>query len=147
MNQQKSELSRHILSGNSSVTSSARVLGIERATIYRWINRFKKNKAIPRFHSSRVGRPPSIDLESGKKLLKIMKQPASQFGQESDFWTRQRIIQVAKKNLGLNLSKTSILRFLVRCGQSYKKPERRYYEKNNQEQKRWQKHEVPKIKA
>lgn len=138
---------KSILAGDSSVTSSARVLGVGRVSIHRWINRFEKTGAVPRLHSSSVGRPSAIDLSVGKKLLKMIKQPASKFGYESDFWTRRRIMQSAKKEFGLKLSKSGILRFFVKFEQSYKKPETRYYESNTKEQKFWQKNEVPKIKA
>jgi len=138
---------RSILDGESSVTSSARVLGVGRASIHRWINRFEKKGAVPRFHSESVGRPTAIDLSAGRKLLKMIRQPASRFGYESDFWTRRRIMQTAKSEFGLKLSKSGLLRFFVKFEQSYKKPETRYYESNTKEQKLWQKNEVPKIKA
>lgn len=143
----KIRIVKSILDGDSSITASASVLGVGRASIHRWINRFKNKGAVPRLHSPSVGRPSVIDLSTGRKLLKVIKQPASNFGYESDFWTRRRIIQTAKREFGLRLSKSGLLRFFVKFEQSYKKPETRYYESNTREQKLWQKNEVPKIKA
>ena len=138
---------RSIVNGENSIVGIAKTLGVGRASIHRWINRFKEKKSIPRLHSSEVGRPSAIDLSCGKKLLKMIKQPASKFGYESDFWTRRRIIQTAKKEFNLKLSKSGLLRFFQKFEQIYKKPETRYYESNSKEQKLWQKNVVPKIKA
>lgn len=138
---------RSILAKENTIIGSARVLGICRTSIHRWIRQYKGTKAIRRRHSPEVGRPSVIDSSAGKKMLRMIKKPASIFGYESDFWTRRRIIQTARKEHGLQLSKSSLLRFFVKFEQTYKKPETRYYESNTQEQQEWQKTEVPKIKA
>lgn len=143
----KIRIVKAIINGDSSVTASARVLGVGRVTIHRWIKRFNSKGAIPRINLKAVGRPSSISPSVGKKLLSMIMKPASNFNYESDFWTRRRIVQTARKEFGLKLSKSALLRFFVKFEQSYKKLETRYYEFNSKAQNDWQRNEVPKIKA
>jgi transposase len=143
----KERIVKLVLSGDESVNHAAKILGVHRSSIHNWINRYKETGKVQRFYGSNVGRPSSINEKNGRALLKILKQPASNFGYETDFWTRPRIIQVARAKLSLKLTKTAVLRFCKRFELSYKKPETRYYEANTKEQKAWQNTVVPKIKG
>lgn len=143
----KTRIVKSLIKKESTVIGAARTLKVSRSSIHRWIARYKIKGAIPRLNSSDVGRPSAIDFSNGKLLLLMIKKPASKFGYESDFWTRRRIIQSAKREYNLRLTKSALLRFFVKFEQSYKKPETRYYESNTRVQKIWQEKEVPKIKA
>ena len=73
----KIRIIQSIITGEVSVAGTAQLLGIGRASIHRWLKRYKEIKSIPRLHSPEVGRPSSIDLISGKKLLNMIKQRTS----------------------------------------------------------------------
>jgi len=126
------------------VASVAKAFGVGRSSVYRWLERHADSGSLERLPVS--GRPPKIDLTTGKKLMEIVFQPASNFGHESDFWTTRRIVQVAKNKLKIKISRMAVHRTLVKFEQSYRKPELRYYEANTDVQKAWKKDTVPAIK-
>ena len=132
-----------IQNGDQSVINVKKTLGVSRSTIYRWIERYAKTGELKRMESS--GRPPKIDIGTGKKLLKIIKKKATKYGFESDFWTTRRIQQVLKKELKIKVSRSSVGRSLKKFEYSYRKPESRYYETSSKKQREWRKKTVPKI--
>lgn len=133
-----------IVNRSQSVASVAKIFGVGRSSVYRWIERQAKKGSLERLPVS--GRPPILNSKTGKRLMKIIYQPASNFGYDSDFWTTRRIVQVAKKQLKIKISRMAVHRALVKFEQSYRRPESRYYEANTVVQKAWRKNTVPAIK-
>lgn len=72
---------------------------------------------------------------------------ASKFGYETDFWTTTRLRQVIKSELGVSVCRQTIWRRLRDAGLTYQKPERRYYEANEELREKWKRTELPKIRA
>jgi transposase len=81
----------------------------------------------------------------GQRLLSVVLKPASEFGYESDFWTCERLRQVLRKELRLKVSKWTVWRRLREAHLTYQKPERHYFEANEQERKEWVETELPRI--
>lgn len=133
-----------ILAGSQSVMNVAKSFGVSRSSVYRWLERYEDEGSLARKPVS--GRPPKIDQTSGKKIIKIISQPASKYGYDSDFWTTRRIVQVTRKELKLKISRMAVLRVLRKFEQSYRRPEVRYYEADTKAQQEWRKKTVPIIK-
>ncbi len=133
-----------ILARDQSVSSVSKAFGVSRSSVYRWIERQEDSGSLERLPVS--GRPPILDNETGERLIQIIYQPASEFGFESNFWTTQRIVQVARKHLKIKISRMAVHRVLVKFEQFYKRPESRYYEANSEVQKAWRRNTVPAIK-
>ncbi len=93
------------------------------------------------------GRPGVFSQKAGKQLLGMISKPASKFGFETDFWTTTRIQTVCKEQLKLKVSRMAIHRAMVKFEQSYKKPQKRYLEANEEKQSAWVKKDLKEIKA
>ena len=129
------------------VATVARTCGVHQATIYRWIEQHRKDKTLARRHSSSVGRPSKIGMLNLKKVIKIISKPATKFGYDSSFWTTSRLVQIAKSELKIRVSRMAIHRALRKVEYSYRKPELRYYSKSKDAGlSEWRKRVVPKIR-
>jgi transposase len=132
---------------DQSIDQVAKTLGVHRANIYRWKNRFEKHNSVERRRNPKSGQQSKICGKNSEKILKILMKSATDFGYDTDFWTTRRIAQVVKKKMKINVSRMAIHRTLSKHKQSYKTPETRYYEADTDLQKEWQVKVVPKIKS
>ena len=76
----------------------------------------------------------------------IVLASAVSYGFESDLWTVGRLHQVIANRFQGGVSKNTVWRRLVEAGLTYQKPERTYYEADENIRKRWRRYEIPKIK-
>jgi transposase len=129
----------------TSITQLVNIFGYHRNSITRWIKISKKDPEFSEPRKSGSGRPGSFSGKSGKKLIQIISEPASKFGFETDLWTTSRIKKVCKDEFGLDVSIMSIFRLLKKYEQSYKKPEKSYYEASEEKQSNWVKNVLPRI--
>ena len=132
---------------NETINSIAKHYQAHRTTIYRWIKQYENESSLERRKNPGSGRPAKLKDNDIHNITEMILKPASHYGYETDFWTIKRIIAIAKKNLKLIISKTSMYEMLYNEEFSYKKPEKRYYEANKAEQKKWLKETIPEIKA
>jgi transposase len=73
-------------------------------------------------------------------------RPASDFEFETDLWTVGRLRRVIRDDFQIILSKNTIWRRLRDAGLTYQKPEREYFEIDEQVRQQWLRMEVPKIR-
>src|SRR5207302_10650902 len=111
-----------------SITSLSTIFGYHRNSISRWIKERRSGGSFQRKKEPGSGRRSAITCAIGKKLLRILKRPASKYGFENDVWTTLRIQAVCHKHLKLSVSRMAIFRLLQRCEYAYKTPQRQYYE-------------------
>lgn len=131
-----------------SVSEISRAYQTHRATIYRWIERYKRSRGIRGLARKSVSGRPRKLAELGKTTLRsIVLKPASTFGFETDFWTSKRLLQVLRKDMHISVSKMTIWRRLREVGLTYQKPERKYFEINEKDRQKWIKTELPKIRS
>ena len=130
-----------------SVKELATIFQITTPSIYNWIKQYNKNGSLdPKWEEGR-GRPSKLNASNGKKLLSIIKKPASDFGFETDLWNTSRLKVICQKILKVNLSKMAIWRFLTKFDQSFKKVQKQYYETDMNAQEEWKESVLPKIKS
>lgn len=120
--------------------------GTNRSTIYRWLKRFEKEGEDGLLRRPSSGRPRKLEDLTEGELRDIVLQPASQFGYESDLWTVGRLHVVIEQQYRVCVSKDTIWRRLREAGLTYQKPEREYYELDEESRQEWLRTDVPKIR-
>ena len=128
-----------------AVDELSEIFGVSERTLYRWVNRYKRRRTVKPDKDKR-GRPQKIGKKEGRRLLRILKKPASKFGFENDLWNTKRLQMVCKREFRIEISHVGIWNFLNRFNQSFKKVQKQYYETNVGEQEEWKKKMVARIK-
>jgi transposase len=121
--------------------------GVDRTTLYRWVRRFYEygNQGLQRKPGS--GRPRLLAKFDAFALNEIVLDPASEFGFETDLWTVGRLRHVIQDRYGVTVSSQTIWRRLRDAGFTYQKPERQYFEMNEEAREAWMRDEAPRIRA
>jgi transposase len=121
----------------------ATAFGIDRTTLYRWVAR---NQTIGLSRKEGSGRPRLLAELTGQELVQIVLQPATSFGYETDLWTIGRVHRVIQEEYDTVISQDTIWRRLREAGLTYQKPERQYFQLDEDTRKDWLRWEVPKIR-
>ena len=129
-----------------AVIDVAKAYQTHRATVHRWVRRYQRNggdKGLSRRPGS--GRPRVIGQLTDEELLRIVLQPASVYGYETDFWTSGRVHQALGEEYGVMASRVTVWRRLRQAGLTYKKPERGYMEASEEDRRNWIENVLPHI--
>jgi len=120
--------------------------GVNRKTVARWVTRFHKEGASGLQRKAGSGRRRKLEDLSEQGLLNIVLQGAEAFGYEADLWTVGRLRRVIADEFGVHVSKNTVWRRLRDAGLTYQKPEREYYEIDEEAREKWLREDVPKIR-
>lgn len=142
----KLKIVKAYMCGESALHLS-KIFGHDRVVIHRWVSEHKKGKRFTRKKRPGSGSKSKIGGATAKKLLRIIKNPASKYGFETDLWNTTRLRIICKKRLKISVSQMAIWRFLQKFGQSFKKVQKQYYETNLENQEEWKRKELREIKA
>jgi len=124
----------------------ANAYGIERSTLYRWLENYQQNGVAGLYRKEGSGRPKLLEELTEKELKHIVLTSAITYGFESDLWTVGRLHRVITDTFQVEISKHTVWRRLVAAGLTYQKPEHEYYEADENVRKHWRRYEIPKIK-
>lgn len=126
------------------VKELADIFGYHPMTIYRWSREKQKRKKFTRKEGS--GRPQKIDKKYTRKLIAIIKKPATRFGFETPLWNLKRMCMVSKKELGLKVSHMAMWRFLGKMDYTCKQVQKNYNQADEKKRDEWLQETVKKIK-
>lgn len=129
-----------------SMSDVADAYDTNRSTISRWVKRYEEEGEEGLDRRPTSGRPRMLAQLTEEELRNVVLQPASQFGYESDLWTVSRLHVVIEDQYRVSVSKDTIWRRLREAGLTYQKPERQYYELNEEDRQEWLRKDVPKIR-
>jgi len=124
----------------------AEAYGTDRSTVYRWVTRYQEEGEDGLIRRPTSGRPRKLEDLDEYQLCKLVLSPASDFGYETDLWTVARLRRVIREEYRLTISKNTMWRRLRDAGLTYQKPERQYYEIDEDARQEWVRKEVPKIR-
>ncbi len=136
---------RAVLRGRS-MSDVADAYETDRSTVYRWVKRFHEDGEEGLRRRPTSGRPRTLEDLTEDELRNIVLQPASDFGYESDLWTVGRLHAVIEDQYRIRVSNDTIWRRLREAGLTYQKPERQYYELDEESRQDWLRTDVPKIR-
>lgn len=125
----------------------AAALGINRATIYGWLSRYRSGGWGALDARKRGGRKPKLD---GKEIQWVYRTVALKNPLQLKFtfalWTAKMIGQLIYQRFGVKLSKASVCRLLNQLGLTPQRPVWRAYQQRPEEVQRWLKEEYPRIR-
>ena len=128
------------------VGQTADVYGVSRRTLHRWLARHSSNGTNGLHRKEGSGRPRKLEDLTEDDWRAIVMQPASVYGYETDLWTVGRLHSVIGDLYSVAVSRDTVWRRLREAGLTYQKPEREYYEIDEETRKKWRRYEVPKIR-
>jgi transposase len=124
----------------------ADTFGVNRSTLFRWLQRFGEDGEDGLQRQTGSGRPPLLEDLTEKDLRRLILLPASDFGYETDLWTVGRVKHVIEDLYGIRISKNTVWRRLQIAGLTYQKPERQYFEADQKARREWLRTVVPQIR-
>ena len=99
--------------------------GVQRKTIYNWLNRLDSEslvQAVADDHSP--GRPRRLSQEQQNKLETMLHQPPTEVGYDASAWTTAHLSDFLEAHFDVTYSLPSCRRFLKEAGLRYQKPRR-----------------------
>lgn len=120
--------------------------GVDRTTLFRWVTRFDDKGLSGLKRKTGSGRPRLLKDLNADGLLEIVLEPATAFGFETDLWTIGRLHRVIQEEYETTISHDTIWRRLREAGLTYQKPERQYFEMDEEAREKWMETEAPKIR-
>ncbi|WP_169315406.1 IS630 family transposase, partial [Verminephrobacter aporrectodeae] len=123
-------------------------LGINRRTIYRWLEAFHYGGAQALAAKPIPGAPPKLNAQQMKRLARMIREKNPlQFKFEFALWTLAIIRQLIKDELNVSLSEVSVGRLMKRLGFTPQRPLYRAWQQDPALVSHWREHEYPKIAA
>lgn len=122
----------------------ARVLGINRASIYRWLRRANDGDGLAA--QPHPGPAPRLSAAQQRRLLELLRQGADAHGWPNRLWTTRRVAELIRRRFAIPLHHDHVGRFLrTRLEWTPQKPERRARERDALAIARWQQTELPRL--
>ena len=128
-----------------SVQEIAFFFGVHRGSVSLWIKTWKEKGKSALKSKKALGPEPKLRREDRKKIISIVRKPATEYGFETPLWTCKRLKQIIKNKLKVNIATSNVWRWLIDWGLTNQRPEKIALQKDEKEVKRWLKEEWHKI--
>lgn len=130
-----------------SPANVARVMGVNRVTVYGWLSLYRKGGWDKLDARKRGGRKPKLDADALEWIYEVVTLGNPQ-QQKFPFvlWSSKLLAIAIKKKLDIQLSKASVCRLLHQLGLSPQRPIWRAYQRDPVAVKRWLDEEYPAIR-
>jgi transposase len=132
-----------------SQTEVARVFGVARGTVSRWMGMVER-EGRRALKAQRRGRPPVARLaphQAATTVRHILSGCPDQLSLPFALWTREAVQELLSRKFDLQVSVWTVGRYLRAWGLTPQKPVRRAYEQNPTAVRKWLEEEYPSIRA
>src|ERR1039458_3931044 len=132
-----------------SQTEAARVFGVARGTVSRWMGLVER-EGRRALKARRRGRPPVSRLaprQAATTVRYMISGCPDQLSLPFALWTREAVQDLLARKFDLQVSVWTVGRYLRAWGLTPQKPVRRAYEQNPVAVRRWLEEEYPAIRA
>ena len=124
----------------------ARILGINRSTIFGWLVRYRRGGWGRLDAKKRGGRPPKLDSRALAWIYKAVQRDPRQYKFKFALWTSVMVRDIIRRQLGVSLGRSSVSRLLNQMGLSAQRPLWGAYQQNPVKVEHWLQTEYPAIR-
>lgn len=125
----------------------ALALGINRATMYGWLARYRDGGWGALDARKRGGRKPKLDAKAIRWIYKtVTEKNPLQLKFTFALWTAKMIGQLISKRFKIKMSKSSVCRLLSQLGLTPQRPVWRAYQQRPEEVQKWLREDYPRIR-
>ena len=128
------------------VTKIAEAFGLHVKSVSRWFVKASKFGESSLKKTKAKGANPKLTIEQKEEILNCLKNSAIEFGYETPLWTSKRVKKLIFDKFKISIHISKICQWFKNIGLSPQKPEKVYFQKNENLAKKWLKEEWPKIK-
>jgi transposase len=122
----------------------ARVLGINRASVYRWLRQANEPDGLAA--KPHPGPAPRLSLDNHARLETMLHLGPQAHGWSNRLWTCARVAELIRRNFGVSFHHDHVGRFLrARLNWSPQKPRRRARERDEEAIAHWKRVTFPRI--
>src|ERR1700693_1766006 len=129
-----------------SVIDVAEAYGVDRRTLHRWVAGYECGGEAGLGRRPGSGRPRKLPGLGEEDLRQLVLRAPSSYGFETDLWTVGRVHAVLEQCLGVAVSRDTVWRRPLQAGLTYQKPERRYWQADDEARRLCLSSEVPRIR-
>jgi transposase len=128
-----------------SPTTIARVLGVERSTVHRWVRLARQPGGLA---PKPLRRPPRLSDPQLAQLEQLLLRGATRYGWATDLWTAARVAALIQRQFGIAYHPEHVRKILKRrLRWSSQKPQTKAKERDEDGIRRWVEQEFPRIAA
>ena len=113
------------LDEGETIASVARRLKVNRSTVFRWVQRVRRNSGpvgVLLSDRHRTGRPPRKSKVVEQCIQEVMGVDPRRYGYPSPVWTAPLLHHHIKRHWGIDVHERTIRRCLRKLGYRYKRP-------------------------
>jgi transposase len=137
--------------GGLSQAEAARVFGVHRNAVNRWVRRYRDGGwagLAERRRGRRPGDQPALSEHQQQEVMALVRESTpDQLGLAGFLWTRDAVAELIARRFGVWLARTTVGGYLRGWGFSPQRPQRRALEQNPAAVARWLAEEFPAIQA
>jgi transposase len=138
---------RRVIEDREAPSQVIASLGLNRTSIYRWLNRYEGAGLEALVEKIALGPEPKLTPKQREQVKRwIVGKDPRQYGFEWGLWNRRIVQQLIRERFGVALGLTAVGRLLASLEITPQKPLRRAYERDPQAVDQWRRERYPELK-